>query len=218
MEKRNRSGCKDVFHMKYLEKTQCRGKYDFPVIKQIRVVPRRYITFSKAMREKKDFHQWVCFYENDFEFERLWNCPSKYLNRLRKFDGVITPDYSCFYDMPLAMQLWNIFRSRTIGAWLQKQGLKVIPNIRFGDERTFDCCCDGVSRHGVISMGTLGCLKDIEYRSVFISGIERVIELLEPETIIFYGSIPSIVDKIKAKGINVVVIKPESFHKKEVKG
>ena len=67
-------------------------------------------------------------------------------------------------------------------------------------------------------MGTLGCLKDIEYRSVFISGIERVIELLEPETIIFYGSIPSIVDKIKAKGINVVVIKPESFHKKEVKG
>lgn len=212
-----RGGCVDVFHASILKSTKFDGEYEFPVIREEHSVPRRLITFSKAMQEKMDFHQWVCFYEDDFLFERVWNNPSRYVDRLSKFEGVITPDFSVYYDMPFAMQIWNIFRSRAIGAWLQSQGIKVAPNIRFGDERTFECCCDGISKHSVISIGTLGCLKVKSYRETFEKGLAYVAKRLEPETMVLYGSVPGNISELKNDGINVVVIKPLSFHKREVK-
>ena len=213
-----RGGCVDVFHASLLQDAHYAGGFDFPVIREEHEVPRRMIPFSKALQEKKDFRQWVCFYEDDFLFERIWNQPSRYVDALSKFEGVIAPDFSVYYDMPYSMQLWNIFRSRTIGAWLQQQGIKVIPNIRFGDTRTFDCCCDGISKHSVIAIGSLGCLKVKAYRPTFEAGIEHVARLLQPEAIVFYGSAPDNTPEIKKLGVNVVIIKPQSFHStKEVK-
>ncbi len=210
-----RGGCVDVFHSSLLKHAHYAGEYDFPVIKEEHDVPRRMIPFSKALHEKEDFHQWVCFYEDDFLFERIWNRPSMYVNALTRFDGVIAPDFSVYYDMPYSMQLWNIFRSHTIGAWLQQQGIKVIPNIRFGDRRTFDICCDGVTKHSVIAIGSLGCLKVKEYRPTFEEGILHVAHLLHPETIVFYGSSPGNAHIIENLGIDVAVIKPLSFHRSE---
>ncbi len=211
-----RGGCVDVFHASILKTLRYDGKYEFPVLRGERNVPRRLITFSKAMQEKKDFKQWVCFYEDDFLFERIWNSPTRYVAQLSKFDGVVTPDFSVYYDMPLSMQIWNIFRNRAIGAGLQSQGIRVIPNIRFGDERTYDCSCDGISRHSVIAIGTLGCLKVKSYRDIFEKGIEYVAERLQPDTIVLYGTAPGNITELKNKGINVINIKPLFFHRKEV--
>lgn len=212
-----RHGCRDVFHSEILRQLKYEGEYDIPIIREEHIVPRKMIPFSKAMAEKRDFNQWVCFYEDDYLFERVWNSPKRYVRQLSRFEGVISPDFSVYYDMPLAMQMWNIFRNRALGAWLQKQGIKVIPNIRFGDGRTFECSCAGVSRYSVISIGTLGCLKANNYRDTFEKGVEFVATTLKPETIIFYGAFPKNIDDIKDKGINVVTIKPQNFHlQKEV--
>jgi len=211
-----RGGCVDVFHASILKSAKYDGEFEFPVLREEHNVPRRLIPFSKAMQEKKDFNQWVCFYEDDFLFERIWNSPTRYVAHLSKFEGVITPDFSVYYDMPLSMQIWNIFRSRAIGAWLQAQGIRIIPNIRFGDERTFDCSCDGISKHSVIAIGTLGCLKVKSYRDTLEAGIAYAAERLQPETIVLYGTAPGNVADLKNKGINVVVIKPLFFHRKEV--
>ncbi len=54
-------------------------------------------------------------------FERIWTTPNKYLPIIKKFRGVITPDFSVYRDMPLVMQQWNIYRSRAIGHWLQEK-------------------------------------------------------------------------------------------------
>ena len=80
------------------------------------------------------------FFEDDYLFERLWRNPKIYLPILKQYNGVILPDFSLYRDMPLVMQLWNIYRSRAIGCWLQSNGIKVIPDVRFGDERTYHCC------------------------------------------------------------------------------
>ena len=212
-----RGGGVDVFHASILRTAKYSGEYEFPVLKEEHTVPRRMIPFSKAMQERRDFHQWVCFYEDDFLFERIWNNPTRYITQLSKFEGVVTPDFSLYYDMPLSMQIWNVFRSRAIGAWMQSQGLKVIPNIRFGDDRTFECCCDGISKHNVIAVGTLGCLKAKNYRDTFEKGLEFIAKKLEPDTMVLYGSAPRNVSYLKNKGINVVVITPLSFYKKGVK-
>jgi hypothetical protein len=119
--------------------------------------------------------------------------------------------------MPYSMQIWNIFRSRALGAWLQKQGIKVIPNIRFGDTRTFECCCDGISKNSVIAIGSLGCIKSKVYRDTFEAGVNYVVKRLRPRTLIIYGCPPKNVNEIKKQGVNVVIIKPLSFYDQEGK-
>lgn len=114
-------------------------------------------------------------YEDDYRFERIWRNPRQYLNVLKRYNGVILPDFSLYRDMPLVMQLWNIYRSRAIGFWLQLNGIKVIVNIRFADKRTYRYCCDGVAKHCVIALGTHGTLKNKEDRRYFVKDLLQLL-------------------------------------------
>ena len=42
--------------------------------------------------------------------------------------------------MPLALQIESVFKNRWCGAYWQSKGLKVIPTVSWGDERSFDFC------------------------------------------------------------------------------
>ena len=173
-------------------------------IQPVDSIPARLIPFSKAV-SGAEYDAWVHFYQDDGEFERLWNNPRRYLPILKRFAGVISPDFSLYRDMPLVMQQWNIYRSRAIGHWLQENGVTVIPNIRFGDERTYELSCAGIQKHGTIAVGSHGCIKLLSDRNYFVSGLKYVVDRLEPSTLVVYGAAP---DKIftpyKEKGIEVL--------------
>ncbi|MCR5835271.1 MAG: DUF4417 domain-containing protein [Lachnospiraceae bacterium] len=199
-----RKGCKDVFNAFLVKSATYAGDYEFPRIIASYDIPNKLISFSKATA-LKDTNQWVHFYEDDYLFERIWKNPEKYLDILKKYNGVILPDFSLYRDMPLCMQIWNIYRSRAIGHWLQTNGIKVIPNIRYGDYRTYYICCDGIEKHCTIAVGTHGNLKLIPDREVFLSGLDAIVETLEPKTIVVYGAAPDkFFEKYKKAGINIV--------------
>ena len=102
------------------------------------------------------------------------------------------------------MQLWNIYRSRAIGCWLQLNGINVIVNVRFGDKRTYRFCCDGVSKRCVIALGTHGTLKNREDREIFCKGLDYVVHRLQPTAIVIYGAAPKdIFDRYTIMGIPV---------------
>ncbi|MGQ7551471.1 DUF4417 domain-containing protein, partial [Streptococcus suis] len=42
-----------------------------------------------------------------YQFERIWQRPEFYIEKLTEFDCVLTPDFSLYQDMPIAMQIWN---------------------------------------------------------------------------------------------------------------
>lgn len=183
-----RSGCKDVFHAFLVKNATYDGSLEMPCIKPVNVIPNKLIPFSKSIRSK-DFHSFVHFFEDDVEFERIWNNPNKYLPILKKFDGVISPDFSLYRDMPLVQQEWNTYRSRAIGHWLQENGITVIPNVRFSDERSYAFCCDGVAKNATIAIGAYGCIKVNLDRKYFEKGLCQIIKKLMPKRIIFYGAI-----------------------------
>ena len=191
MSKKNatRSGCKDVFHAFLVKNATYDSPLEIPCLRMERRKPHKLIAFSKAVHSA-DYDAWVHFYEDDTVFERLWNRPNTYLPILKKFKGVISPDFSVYRDMPLVMLQWNIYRSRAIGFWLQENGIPVIPNIRFGDDRTFELSCAGVNRHGVIAVGSHGCIKLLNERKYFKNGLKHVIDALEPTTLVVYGAAP----------------------------
>ena len=94
---------------------------EIPCIKPESSIPQKLIPFSKAVGGT-DYNCFVHFYEDDANFERLWNNPQKYLQILQKYKGVITPDFSLYRDMPLVMQQWKYIprpsdRSLVAGKW-----------------------------------------------------------------------------------------------------
>lgn len=204
-----RAGCKDVFNAFLVEGAHFAGLFELPIIEPTVWIPNKLIAFSKAV-SSNDYNQWVHFYEDDYLFERVWRNPKRYLPILKRFNGVILPDFSVYRDMPLVMQLWNIFRSRAVGYWLQENNVRIIANIRFGDERTHRYCCDGIASHCAIAVGTHGTIKDAEDRRVFSEGLAAVVEQLEPRVIIVYGCAPeSIFGVYREKGIEIVVFESD---------
>lgn len=204
-----RQNCRDVFNSFLVHMARYAGLFDFPVIEPTNCIPNRLIPFSKAI-SSNDYDQWVHFYEDDYLFERIWKNPQKYLETLKRFRGVILPDFSLYRDMPFVMQLWNIYRSRAIGFWLQQNGITVIPNIRYGDKRTYRICCDGISTGCVIAVGSHGTLKNKIDRHLFTEGLMVVISRIRPSVIVVYGSAPSdIFEQIRALGIKVVAFESE---------
>lgn len=199
-----RSGCKDVFHAFLVKNATYDTKLEIPCLRPENMVPEKLIPFSKAIGSK-EYDCWVHFYEDDVAFERIWNKPNKYLPILGKFKGVITPDFSIYRDMPLVMQHWNIYRSRAIGHWLQENGIRVIPNIRFGDERTYEISCAGIEKHSVVSVGSHGCMKLLSERRIFKEGLNHIINNLEPKMIVVYGTTPDeVFNQCKVAGIEII--------------
>ena len=174
-------------------------------------MPDKVITFSKAMAKTwNDFDCWVMFYEHDVKFERLWHNPKQYLAKLKKFKGIISPDFSLYRNMPLCMQMWNTYRGRAIAVWLQNNGAEIIPNVRFNDERTYEFCFDGIEKNKTVAVGSHGCIRGKENRLYFKLGLARLVAVLSPKTIIVYGRAPDDIFKpYKDRGINIIAFESE---------
>lgn len=201
-----RNGCQDVFHAFLVENAEYEGALEMPCMMLETAVPNALIPFSKALGSNQS-DQWIHFYEDDSKFERLWKDPHKYLPLFKRFNGIISPDFSVYRDMPLVMQQWNTYRGRALGHWLQRQGVHVIPNIRFGDKRSLDFCCSGVPKGGTIAVGSHGCIRKNEDRDYFKQGLQYTVNTLSPHAIVVYGTTPpDIFQEYQKKGINVIGI------------
>ncbi len=209
----------DVFRAFLVQNADYDGRIELPCFHTSDKLPNRLIPFSKAMeRTNTDFDRWVMFYEHDKKFERLWNKPRAYLDKLKRFRGIISPDFSLYRNMPLVMQEWNTYRGRALAHWLQENGIEVIPNVRFNDERTYEFCFDGIERNKTIAVGTHGCIKRIEDRELFKLGLRETVERLSPKNIIVYGAAPDdIFGEYKKLCINITVFEREfSMSRKKV--
>ena len=172
------------------------GLFQIPVIKAPDqfVIPKALCPFSK--REKVIENQFaLCFYENDIEFADILRNPNEYVKEFKKYQAVISPDASLYWDAPFAAQVVNKYRNHAIGYYLQKKGVYVIPNVRWGDERTYTTdyfpeplAFLGFEKHSIVSIGSYGLVKTVEEKKHFKAGLEAMIKYLEPSVVLVYGS------------------------------
>lgn len=168
------------------------------------IIPSALIPFSQRNRSD-NYKEFVHFYEHDKNFATVLTAAKEHFDCLKKFQGVISPDCSLYRDMPLILQIANTYMNRAIGHYLQSKGLYVIPNIRWGDERSYTTieltekfAFLGVPKHSIVSIGTYGCIKSKENKIYFAEGLETMLEELEPEIVLVYGGMPdSIFAKVK---------------------
>jgi hypothetical protein len=125
----------------------------------------------------------------------------------KKFDGVITPDFSIGEDMPLIMQIWQIYRNRVLGYRLQNEGVNIVPHIRWHSENTYDFAFEGLSKGGTVAISTLGVVKDKYFKYLFGKGLRKMLDVIEPETILCHGTTPEdVFSQVRNKGINLITI------------
>lgn len=182
---------KDNFLFSLFQDMPTVGKYSMPIIKPIyeaKILNLLQFNYAKTCKNPDQYH--LCFYIDDYQFERIWNEPQKGLELLKKFKGVIAPDFSLYRDFPMILNIYNCWRNKVLAAYYQANGLEVIPNVTWGDETTFDWCFDGLPQNSILAVSTNGCVKDITARKLFLKGFEEMKRRLLPTKIIIVGSIP----------------------------
>lgn len=80
----------------------------------------------------------MSFYAFDEYFECWWDRPNVYVAKMLN-SGVkmsVVPDFSLWGDEPRVVSMFNTYRARWLGRFMQEAGVKVIPNLtgRWGDE------------------------------------------------------------------------------------
>ena len=205
----------DVFKSFLIEDSYLGNKYEMPFIYPTFFRPEKAIPFDKITKSK-DFNQWVHFYIHDRKFECFWKNPHQYLKSLQKFEGVITPDFSVYTNMPKPMKIWNIYRNRALSVWLQKNNVNIIPNISWSTPDSYDYCFDGISIGSTIAVSTNGCIKDKIDREIFKDGLKELCIRLKPKTIINYSYAPKDIWDDYIDKYDIIFI--ENYHQTVRKG
>lgn len=188
------------FNPKLINNVSLVGKYDMPLIKKEEIEGvENFIPFDKR-NKCKDENGIVHFYIYDDAFKQIINNYEKYLEELKKFKAVISPDFSIYYDMIIPEQIYNTYMNRAMGAYYQNNGIKVIPNVRWGDSRSYEFCFEGLEKEGIYAIGSYGQIKKKANLYYFEKGLEEFFKRLNPKKVYIYGTMPdSIFDKYKTR-------------------
>lgn len=165
------------------------GKWNIPIIRktELDLANVNLISYTDIKTNDIDENRQkgVHFYIDDYRMESLYYYPTRQLERIRQYKFVITPDYSLYRDMPKAIQLFNVFRSRWCGAYWQRQGITVIPTVSWSDTASFEFCFDGIEEGSIVAIATLGCKRS---KQAFMRGYNEMLERIKPSAIICFGS------------------------------
>ena len=160
--------------------------WQMPVIKNDGFIPKSLIGFNYA-KTSKEKGVGIHFFLDDYQFERVWAQPDKYVNILGAYDCILSPDFSLYMDMPMPMKIWNVYRSRQIGAYYQSKGIKVIPTISWAEEDTFSFCFCGIPENSIVAISPIGVKREKNAFEIWRNGVDAMIERIKPSTILVYG-------------------------------
>ena len=176
----------DTYNLGIIDNENASEFWQMPIIKNDNFIPSKLIGFNYA-KTSKEKNVGIHFYLDDYQFERLWNKPEDYVDTLKEYECILSPDFSLYMDMPMPMKIWNIYRSRLIGQYYQSQGIKVIPTLSWAEEETFKFCFEGIPKGSIVSISTIGVKKNKEALKIWKTGVDELIKRIEPSTILIYG-------------------------------
>ena len=201
----------DVFNFKLLNNIKFTSS-GIPIIHGTNHIPKNLIAFNYAKTTKLKKELGVHFYIDDYQFERVWNKPTKYINLLKQFDCLIGPDFSMYKNFPSPLKIFNLYKQRLLTAYWQNLGIKVIPNVCWSSLDDLEFCLEGLPKNSVLALSTNGCLNK-EVKDEFVECFNKMIKILNPLKVIIIGSIPIELKKYK----NIILFNSHIIHFENLK-
>ena len=171
------------------------GRYDMPLIPRFKATSDDFtnlklIDFDRVKSDDtKHFGRMVHFFLYDYKFEKLWKNPDKYVEVLKNYKAVLSPDFSMYTEMHKLQQLYNTFKNRWCGAFLYSKGIRVIPTVSWGLPDTFDFCFEGIEKGSTVAVSTYMVSEHNNHsdqKEFFMTGYNEMLKRIEPENIIGY--------------------------------
>lgn len=176
---------KTPFEMEFTDK-------GFPILEPLLQlnIPRRglsIVPFNYALSNKnKDCY--IHFYIQDYLFNRIWNNPQRYIDVLKKYKGIVMPDFSLYTDMPEPLQRFNHYRNLWFARMCQIQGITVIPSPNWSTRDSLDWCLEGIPTNSILMISSVGSVKNPEVFKNFINCLHAVEIKLSPKHIFLRGT------------------------------
>ena len=101
---------------------------------------------------------------------------------------------------------------RAFAYWCYTKGIPTINNVRWGTSETWLYCFDGIESDSIVFIGTVASgLRRLINRPDFEIGLNKMVEILHPHTIIVYGSAQyDFFERLKEEGINIIAFPSET--------
>jgi len=174
----SKSGGWDTLNLKYID-FDC----PYPVLSSIFDINDYQIVMCNNYKSIS-VNSMISMFIDDYVLERYWNNPLKYIPYFKKAKYIMSPDFSLLIDMPLPLQMYNVYRNRLIGYLWQKKGLNIIPTISWSNIKSFDFCFKGVKKNSNVCISNIGCRNEIN-KYFFDLGFNEMKKRLKPKNIIF---------------------------------
>lgn len=162
------------------------GKYEFPIIRKQDIDINKIDFLSYVNTKNNDIdnqNKTIHFFTYDWLFEKVYKNADEEIEKLKQYKYLLSPDFSIFTNMPLSLQIESIFKNRWCGAYWQSKGLKVIPTVSWGDERSFHFCFDGIEEGSIVAVCTYyreNCEEE------FMLGYNEMLKRIKPSIVICY--------------------------------
>lgn len=187
-------------------------KNGYPIIEKWMVsteIPTCISQWNCRSKVKDIANTAISFYCNDQYFQPVISNPQKYIEKLSGYQMVIGMDASPFDNMPLVVQQSQIYINLAMTYYFGRQGLKIVPNIRLGLDKTIDSL-EAYPCGTLIAIGTNGFVHDKFNLNIFANQIKTIIDKLSPIGLIVYGTTPkNIFDYPRV--LNIPIYEYESF-------
>lgn len=175
---------RDPLNMRLLSANRT-GKYDFPPIARYNgEIPSELIPFNYA-KSHPDRNVGVHFFIDDYQFERVWRFPDRYIPLLREYECVFTPDFSLYVNMPLTLKIYNVYRSRVLGHYWQENGIRIYVDLNVSS-KFFEYNRMGVP-DGWNAFATRGALGGLELLKAKFNQARQISGLDSPNLIVYGG-------------------------------
>lgn len=156
----------------------------------LEAAPKAVIGYDHR-NDAHDAETWLHFYVHDYRFLPLYQPQrsQEILRVLKTYGGVFGVDHSVYRDLPLPEQRYSIYLNRVTDHWFEREGIRVVPNVSWGDERSYDFCFEGLPDGTSIAVSSHGCIRTKADKAIFVEGFKAAIYRLRPRNVFHYGKI-----------------------------
>ena len=149
-------------------------------------IPQLYSTPLPALESY--YNCTVHFFINDLLFIRVLRNPEKYLEFFKKCHSVIGTDLSQYSNMSAEDRYFCAYINRAFSSYLQRNGVRVIPNVTWSLPDSYAYSWSSMPRHSVIAINCKGILKHDLSQYLWYRGYEEAVCTLQPSLVVRFGT------------------------------